>query len=140
MVPAGRIADIYGRRKMFIYATALQTVSFITAALAPNYTIFMTARIIQGIATAMSMATYPAILVSVYPPSEREKYWNKRCGGLYRIIDGSFVGGLLTQYFGWRSIFYLCMIFSIIILIAATWKIKDEWLRQKEKASILPAP
>jgi EmrB/QacA subfamily drug resistance transporter len=132
MVPAGRIADIYGRRKVFIYATALQTVSFITAALAPNNTIFMTARVIQGIATAMSMATYPAILVSVYPPSERGKVLGINTAAVYIGLSmAPFVGGFLTQYFGWRSIFYLCMLFAIIILITATWKIKDEWAEAK---------
>ena len=67
MVPAGRIADIYGRRRVFVYSAALQAVSFIVAALAPNNTIFMLARVAQGVATGMASATYPAILIFVYP-------------------------------------------------------------------------
>jgi EmrB/QacA subfamily drug resistance transporter len=132
LVPAGRIADIYGRRKIFVYSSILQLIFFLVAALAPNYTVFIVARVFQGISAGMSAATYPAILVSVYPASERGKVLGINVAAVYVGLSiAPVIGGLMTQYLGWRSIFYLCTLFALIIVVAGLWKIKGEWAEAK---------
>ncbi len=128
MIPTSRAADIYGRRKIFFYGSVLQCISGLAAALAPNYAIFMVARVIQGIGLGMSIATCPAMLVSVYPANERGKVLGINIAAIYIGLSiAPIVDGLMTQYFGWRSIFYLCALFAIVIIAAVLWKIKGEW-------------
>jgi EmrB/QacA subfamily drug resistance transporter len=132
LVPAGRIADIYGRRKIFIYSSVLMFIGYLTAALAPNITILMVARVLQGIGAGMSSATYMAILISVYPASERGKVLGINVAAVYiGLSTAPVIGGFLTQSLGWRSIFYICAGIALIIIIASIWKIKGEWAEAK---------
>ncbi|MBN1368149.1 MAG: MFS transporter [Dehalococcoidales bacterium] len=139
LVPTGRLADIYGRRKFFIYGTIVQFVSFLIAALAPSYTVLIIARVFQGIGTGMAAATYPAILVSVYPANERGKVLGINVAAVYAGLSlAPVIGGLMTQYLGWRSIFYMCALFALVIITAVILKIKDEWTEAKgEKFDII---
>ncbi len=139
LVPSGRLGDIYGRRKLFIISAILMFVSFITAALAPNYTVLIVARVFQGIGAGMSSATFTAILVSVYPASERGKVLGINVAAVYIGLSvAPVIGGFMTQYLGWRSIFHLCAALSLIIVIAGIWKIKGEWIEAKgEKFDLL---
>jgi len=139
LVPAGRIADIFGRRKIFIYSAVVQFLSYLAAALAPSNTIFMVARVFQGVGAGMSAATYPAILVSVYPAEERGKVLGINVSAVYIGLSiAPVIGGLMTQYLGWRSIFYLCSLFALAIISIAVSQIKREWAEAKgEKFDII---
>lgn len=139
LVPSGRLADIYGRRKMFIFSAVLMFVSFLAAALAPNYIVLIIARVFQGIGAGMSSATFVAILVSVYPSSERGKVLGINVASVYVGLSiAPVIGGVMTQYLGWRSIFYLCAVLSLVIVLAGMLKIKGEWIEAKgEKFDLL---
>ncbi len=132
LVPAGRIADIYGRRKIFIYSSVLMFIGYLAAALAPDITVLMVARVMQGIGAGMSNATYMAILISVYPANERGRVLGINVASVYiGLSTAPVIGGILTQSLGWRSIFYICAGIALIILIASIWKIKREWMEAK---------
>ena len=68
LVPFGRIADIFGRKKVFTWGIVLFTVSSISSSASFSAPMLIFFRIIQGIGNAMVFATGMAILVSVYPP------------------------------------------------------------------------
>src|SRR5512147_1199902 len=73
MVPFGKLADIFGMKKIFILGLAIFTASSLLAMFAPSSMILIVARILQGIGSAMIFGTGTAILVNVFPLRERGK-------------------------------------------------------------------
>ena len=127
MVPFGRLADIIGRKKIFRWGIILFSVSTLLSGLTPNISLLILARIIQGTGSAMIFATGIAIVTSVFPPKERGKAMGITIAAVYAGLSaGPFAGGLLTNYFGWRSIFFFTFPLGIIVLLALM-KIPGEW-------------
>ena len=132
LVPFGRIADIYGRKKIFTYGILLYAVSSLLSALAPSATLLIISRILQGIGGAMMFGTAIAILTSVFPVGERGKALGFNVAAVYTGLSlGPFVGGFLTQHLGWRSIFLANYFLAVIIVGLVFWKLKGEWAGAK---------
>jgi MFS family permease len=108
LVPFGKIADIYGRKKIFLYGLAIFTAASLIMTLVVSSQMLLTVRIIQGIGSSMIFGTAVAILTSAYPPGERGKFLGIYITAVYFGLSlGPFLGGILTENFGWRSIFLL---------------------------------
>lgn len=128
-VPFGRICDIYGRKKIFLYGIILFTVSSLLCALAPSSISLIIFRVLQGIGSAMIFVTGLAILTSVYPPHERGKAIGYNVAAVYVGLSiGPVLGGFMVQYLGWRSLFLLMIPFGILVVILIFWKLKAEWI------------
>lgn len=133
MVPFGKIADIYGMKKVFFIGLFIFTASSLIAFFAPNSTILIGSRILQGIGSAMIFGTGTAILVSVFPAAERGKILGINAASVYLGLSlGPFLGGLLTEYFGWRSLFLINVPLGLIPLALGMWKLKGEWAGARE--------
>lgn len=127
LVPFGRIADIYGRKRIFKYGITIDIVASILLAFSFSETELILLRIIQGIGAAMIFGTSVAILTSVYPPQERGKALGITVAGVYSGLSlGPVVSGFLTQYFGWRSIFLSYVPLELIIIVLTLWKLEGE--------------
>ena len=137
-VPFGRIADIYGMKKVFTYGMIIFTIASFFSAIAFSATSLIAFRVIQGIGSAMIFVTGLAIITSVYPPQERGKAIGFTIGAVYVGLSlGPALGGILTQYLGWRSLFYLMIPFGILVIALTLWKLKGEWAAcQGEKFDI----
>ena len=133
MVPFGKIADIYGMKKVFFIGLFIFTASSLVAFFAPSSTILIGSRILQGIGSAMIFGTGTAILVSVFPLQERGKILGINAASVYLGLSlGPFLGGLLTEYFGWRSLFLINVPLGLIPLALGMWKLKGEWAGARE--------
>jgi len=133
MVPFGKIADIYGMKKVFFIGLFIFTASSLVAFFAPTSTILIGSRVLQGIGSAMIFGTGTAILVSVFPPQERGKILGINAASVYLGLSlGPFLGGLLTQYFGWRSLFLINVPLGMIPLALGIWRLKGEWAGARE--------
>jgi EmrB/QacA subfamily drug resistance transporter len=131
-VPFGRISDIYGMKKIFNYGIIIFTLSSFMSAIAPSAEILIISRIIQGIGGAMIFVTGLAIITSVYPPQERGKAIGINIATVYIALSlGPVLGGIMTQYLGWRSLFWAMIPLGILILGLTYWKLKDEWAECK---------
>ncbi|MBM4240353.1 MAG: MFS transporter [Euryarchaeota archaeon] len=127
LVPFSRIADIYGRKKVFIYGMILFTISSFLAALSNSGFMLIFFRIFQGIGSAMIYGNLFAIIISFFPATERGKALGLTITGVFMgLFLGPVLGGFLTQYLGWRSIFIINVPIGIITTFAAT-KLKGEW-------------
>lgn len=127
-VPFGRIADIHGMKKIFNYGVVIFTVASLLSALAPSVVALLIFRILQGIGGAMIFVTGLAIITSAFPPQERGKAIGINLASVYIGLSlGPVLGGFLTQYFGWRSLFYSMIPLGVLIIVISTWKLKDEW-------------
>ncbi len=128
LLPFGKLADMFGRKKVFIYGTLTFTVSSFLMGISKNPEILIGCRVLQGIGGAMIFGTGIAILTSVFPAGERGKVLGINVAAVYLGLSfGPFIGGILTQHLGWRSTFLLNVPFGIIIMIFSIWKVKGEW-------------
>jgi len=132
LLPFGRIADIYGRKMVFTYGIVIYTISSLLAATSTSAIMLILFRIPQGIGGAMIFGTGVAILTSVYPVEERGRALGINVAAVYLGLSlGPFLGGLLTEHFGWRSIFLANLPLGLAIITLLLWKLKGEWADAK---------
>lgn len=132
LIPFGRIADIYGRKKIFLYGIVLFTFASLLSALSPNINILIFFRVLQAIGSAMIFSTSVAIITSVFPPKERGRAMGIAVSAVYLGLSlGPFAGGLLTHNFGWRSIFFFVIPLGLIAIYFVLTKLKNEWAEAK---------
>ncbi|MDY0097932.1 MAG: MFS transporter [Bacteroidales bacterium] len=132
LLPFGKLADIAGRKKIFSYGIALFTFSTFLIILSWNIISLIILRAVQGIAAAMVFGTSMAIITSVFGPGERGRALGINVTAVYTGLSGGpVIGGFLTQYFGWRSIFVFLIPLGIISLFLISRKVKAEWSEAK---------
>lgn len=134
LVPFGRIADIHGRKKVFLYGVLLTTLSSLLCGLAWSEAFLIVFRILQGFGSSMMFGTGVAILTSVFPATERGKALGINIASTYLGLSlGPVLGGLLTQHFSWRSIFFFNVPLGLVIIAAVLVKLKDEWAEAQQE-------
>ena len=132
LLPAGRIGDILGRKKIFTAGLIIFTLTMILLTFTPGIKWLIGVRVLQGVGGAMMFGTNMAILTSVFPPGERGRAMGINVTAVYAgLASGPFLGGLLTRYLGWRSIFAFLVPMGIISLILIRRKMKGEWAEAK---------
>jgi EmrB/QacA subfamily drug resistance transporter len=128
LVPLGRIADIYGRKKVFTVGVFVYASASVLAAMSHSAAMLISVQVLGGIGAAMIFGTAVAIVTSVFPASERGRVLGINVAAVYIGLSlGPFLGGLLTQHFGWRSIFWVNVILCLLIIALLFWKLKGEW-------------
>jgi EmrB/QacA subfamily drug resistance transporter len=128
IVPFGRLADICGRKKIFLLGVLIFTIASLVSALAPSAGILIAARFIQGIGGAMIFATSVAIVTQVYGPGERGWALGITIATVYAGLSiGPFLGGILTDRFGWPAIFLINVPIGLITIALTIHGVKDEW-------------
>jgi EmrB/QacA subfamily drug resistance transporter len=139
LVPFGRLADIYGRKKIFTFGIAAFTITSFLCAISTSAPMLILFRVFQGAASSMMFATAIAILTSVFPPQERGKALGINVAAVYIGLSlGPFLGGLLTQHLTWRSVFLINIPLGLITLCLVLWKLKGEWAEAKGEKFDLP--
>ena len=128
LVPFGRIADIYGRKKVFLSGMIIFTLSSFLSCFAPGIYPLLAFRVLQGMGSSMIFATGLAIISSVFPPEERGRAIGYTIASTYTGLSmGPFLGGLLTEYFGWRSIFIFTVLAGSTGIFFLIRRIRGEW-------------
>lgn len=139
LVPFGRLADIYGRKRIFIYGVIAYTVVSLLSAAAPSGTFLILLRGLQGVAGAMIFGTGVAILTSVYPVSERGRVLGINVAAVYVGLSvGPFAGGFLTQHLGWRSVFVANALLGGFIIPLVLWRLRGEWAEARGERFDIP--
>jgi EmrB/QacA subfamily drug resistance transporter len=139
LVPFGRLADIHGRKRVFTYGMVIFTVSSFLSAISANASMLIVFRVVQGMGSSMVFATGIAILTSVFPPRERGRVLGINVAAVYIGLSvGPFLGGLLTQYFGWRSVFWVTVPLGLLSIALVVWKLRGEWAEARGERFDLP--
>jgi len=128
LVPFGRIADIKGRKRIFLLGMWVFSVATVLCAAAPSADLLIIFRWLQGLGGAMTFGTAIALLSSVYPPQERGKALGLSVSVTYIGLSlGPVVGGFLTTLLGWRSIFLVLVPVMAAVIWIGSEKLKGEW-------------
>jgi len=132
LVPFGKVADIYGRKKVFVIGLAVFTVFSAIAAVSITPWMLLTARVLQGVGTAMNFATGMAIITSVFPPRERGRAIGISVAAVYIGMSvGPFLGGILTDWFTWRGVFAVTVPLGVLGAYLTLAKLSGEWADAK---------
>jgi EmrB/QacA subfamily drug resistance transporter len=139
-VPFGRIADIYGMKKVFTSGIIIFTIASLLSAMAPFTLALIAFRVLQGIGSAMIFVTGLAIITSAFPPQERGKAIGINIMAVYAGLSlGPVLGGIITHYIGWRSLFYLMVPLGLLVITLILWKLRgQEWAACKGEKFDLP--
>ncbi|HEX2399389.1 MAG TPA: MFS transporter [Mycobacterium sp.] len=128
MVPAGRIGDIFGRRRALFAGIALFGLSSALCALAPSATLLVAFRAVQGIGAALIFPVSVSVLTNAFP-SVRASHAIGLAYGIAGLGNaaGPLIGGLLTETVGWRWIFWLNVPLTLIALAIGAWSITESF-------------
>jgi EmrB/QacA subfamily drug resistance transporter len=138
LLPMGKVGDLYGRKKIYTLGIFIYIGASVLAVYSKTAFMLITARILQGLGGAMNLGTVAAILVSVFSPEERGRVIGINAAAVYTGLSaGPFFGGILTQFLGWRSIFFVNIILGVITIPIIFLKVHGEWKQAfKEKIDI----
>jgi EmrB/QacA subfamily drug resistance transporter len=128
LLPIGKIADIAGRKKIFIYGNIIVTLASAFCAISTSSVMLISFRVLQGIGGAMMFGTGTAMITSAFPPEQRGRALGINVSAVYLGLTlAPLLGGFLTDLFGWRSIFWLNIPFGLFVIPATIYSIKTEW-------------
>lgn len=128
MLTMGRLADIYGRRRLFLLGIALFSLVGGMIAFAWSMKAVIVLRFFQGIGGAMIASTIPAILVAVYPPGERGRVLGLLVAAVYLGLSvGPLLGGAIISVFGWRALFYMVTPLGLTLFFVTAKTLRGEW-------------
>ena len=128
LVPFGKLADIHGRKRVFVGGLVVYTVTSLLCALAPSYPVLVAGRVGQGLGGGMVFGTGIALLTSIFPPGKRGLALGVNVAAVYLGLSlGPPLGGLLTQHLGWRSVFAANVPLGAIAAALAAWGLVGEW-------------
>jgi len=129
ILPCGKIADICGRKKVFMCGIWVFTISSALAAISPTTSVLLLSRVTQGMGSSMIFPTSLAILAAVFPPEERGKAIGISVAAVYiGLSTGPFLGGVLTNHLTWRAVFAAPIPVGIAAIYLSTWKLAGEWV------------
>ena len=132
LLPIGRVADIYGRKKILLLGIISFTVFSFLLAITTSSVLLIILRALQGIGSAMIFVTGVAILTSAFPARERGRVLGINVTSVYLGLSlGPFLGGILTQSLGWRSIFWVNVPLGLLVTFMIIWKLNGEWAEAK---------
>src|SRR5690242_2434251 len=126
LLTTGTLADLFGRRLLFSIGLALFAFTSLLCALAPSALFLIIARAAQGVGGAIMFSTSLALLAQEFHGRERGTalgIWGATIGGATAV--GPLLGGILTQAFGWSSIFYINVPIGLVAAFLTMTKVNE---------------
>ena len=137
----GKLGDLFGHRRLYLFGLSLAALSAVATALAPNLILLILARTLDGIGGAASGAASGALLNLVFRPEERVKamgWWSLVGAG--GPVLGVSLGSPIISAFGWRTLFWvqlvliLCALAVVAVVLPHNRGTADEELIRKQEA------
>src|SRR5246127_3185061 len=138
LVPAGRLADRIGRKRVFLGGVVLFLVASVACGLAPTVGVLIAARAVQAVGGAALVPTSLGLLLPEFPLEQRATataLWGAT-GGI-AAATGPALGGVLIDVFDWRAVFFVNLFIGLPALIPARRLLRE--LRE-EHAAAFPSP
>ena len=126
IITAAALGDRFGRRRIFTIGLGVFTLASAACAVAPNATVLIAARAVQGVGAAMVMPLSLTILMSAFPAERRGAIvgiWGG-LGGL-GVASGPLVGGALTQRLDWHRIFWINVPIGVVAIALSRLRLTE---------------
>jgi MFS family permease len=140
LLAGGRLADVYGRRRMFQVGIVVFTVSSLAAGLAGSGGMLIVSRAAQGVGAAMLMPTTLAMITATFPDAkERARaiaFWSA-CSAV-ALGCGPVVGGLISQHFHWGWIFLINVPVGAVTLVISLLSMQESRAGSARRRPDLP--
>ena len=140
LLPAGRIADIIGRKRVYVIGLIIFALTSAMAGSATFLGMLIAAKALQGLGSAMIQANGMAMIVSVFPTKERGKALGFHLGvvGTGAIL-GPVLSGLLIDAFGWEAVFLINVPTAVIAIAASVLILDNKQISQDMPEGRVPA-
>jgi EmrB/QacA subfamily drug resistance transporter len=139
MLSGGKLADMYGRRLIFIVGLVIFTVASLICGLAPNAELLIAARTVQGVGAALMNPATLSIITATFPPRQRGMAIGIWAGvSALALAFGPLVGGLLTEHISWNWIFFINVPIGVLAVLAARIFITETRDTSREQRLDLP--
>ena len=130
LVTGGRLGDIFGRRRMFLFGVIVFGLSSLAIGFAPNDTVLVAFRAVQGVGAAFMMPATLAIITQAFPAEQRGTAIGTWAGvSALALAIGPVVGGFLTEDVSWRAIFFInppIAVVAVAVTLFAARESRDE--------------
>ncbi len=126
MLTGGKLADMFGRRRIFVTGLVIFTVSSLACGLAANGETLIAARAVQGVGAAMMNPATLSIITATFPPRQRGTAMGIWVGvSAVALALGPITGGLLAEHADWSWIFFINVPIGIFAIVAARIVIRE---------------
>lgn len=133
LLTCGRLADMIGRKPIFLTGLVVFIMGSALSGLAPSLLLLILARLFQGIGGALIFCVNVAMITSTFPRNERGLAL-----GLNAVVvslgvaAGPTIGGIITQYLTWRWIFFVNVPICVIVLLASIYLYREQGSPSKQ--------
>jgi EmrB/QacA subfamily drug resistance transporter len=139
MLTGGKLADMFGRRRIFVVGLAIFTLASLACGLATSAEVLIGARIVQGAGAALMNPATLSIISATFPPKERGAAIGIWAGvSAMALAIGPLVGGLLTEHGDWSWIFFINVPIGILGIVASYLLIDESKDTSHEQRLDLP--
>src|SRR5438874_10045604 len=126
MITGGKLADLYGRRKIFVLGLAVFTLSSLACGLAPSAGFLIGARAVQGVGAALMNPATLSIITATFPPRQRGQAIGIWAGvSALALAIGPLCGGLIVDNLNWNWIFFVNVPVGIVAIVVSQFFIPE---------------
>jgi EmrB/QacA subfamily drug resistance transporter len=136
----GRVGDIIGRKRMFVWGLAIFTIASLVGGFATSPLILIAARALQGLSAAGVAPAVLAMIGAGYPEGPERAKAMGVFGATASVgfAGGVLAGGVLTQVFGWRAVMFINVPVGIIMVLRAIARIDDDRAQTRSQRIDVP--
>lgn len=128
LMPTAKLCDIFGRRRIYSIGVAGFGLFSFLAAMSCSIWMLLSFRFLQGMCGAFIVGPSMALITAITPGTHRGRALSTVVGAVYLgTAVGPFVGGWLSHYCGWRSVFVLFGLLALVSFVFTKLFIKGEW-------------
>lgn len=128
MLPAARVADIVGRKKVYLIGILLFSLTSLMVIWIETIEWLLISRVLQGLGSAMIFGTGMAIITSVFASKDRGMALGLTSTSVYLgLTCGPMIGGWLTEILGWRSVFWAPVPFALVAIVLVVLNVKGDY-------------
>jgi EmrB/QacA subfamily drug resistance transporter len=139
LLTGGKLADLYGRRRLFIIGLVIFTASSLACGLANSAGFLIGARVVQGVGSAMMNPATLSIITATFPPRQRGMAIGIWAGvSAMALAIGPLVGGVITEQINWSWIFFINVPVGVVAIVVARLVINESKDTSKEQRLDLP--
>lgn len=138
LIPVGKLSDIYGRVKFLRIGVLFFAASCIASGFSNSGALLLIFRAFQGFGLSLIFINSFSIIVSAYPANKRGHVLGLVISSVYIGLSvGPFLGGIITQQFGWRYIFFFSAMVCVVLYFLMAFFITEDWkISEGEKFDI----